>query len=138
MWHNFANSISCHMESLKIVQQIEQSRVFCYSIYFASFTAFYWYFTFLGVIKQGSLLGLLTFVIQTQRGNDGSFLKEQICCKYTDFMKERQAQAHMFSTLLKLDRFSVRFTNYISIQYWIDIKPSDQDKEICQFRSRFE
>lgn len=44
-------------------------------------------------------------------------------------MKERQAQARLFSPLLKLDKFSVRLTNYISIQFWIDIKPSDQDQK---------
>lgn len=108
------------MDSLKLVQQIAQS------IYFAFFTAFYCYFTFLGVIKQGSLLGLLIFLLWKQRGYDGSFLKGQICCKYADFMKERQAQAHLFSTLLKVDKFSVRLANYISIQFWIDIKSSDQ------------
>lgn len=81
------------------------------------------------MIKQGSLLGLLIFLLWKQRGNDGSFLKGQICCKYTDFMKERQAQAHLFSTLLKLDEFSVRLANYISIQFWIDVKPSEQDEQ---------
>lgn len=44
-------------------------------------------------------------------------------------MKERQTQARVFSTLLKLDKFSVRLTNYISIQFWIDIKPSDKDEK---------